>query len=104
MKDMNAQMIVPANFDPSGKTKYPVLMNGTPYLTPVYGGPNSQTVSQIHSVGFPNVIASFGFVHLIVDGRGTGFKGRKYRSAVSKKLGKYEIQDQIAGAKYCLLR
>ncbi|KAJ3226629.1 hypothetical protein HK099_004510 [Clydaea vesicula] len=90
---MNAKIIVPADFDPSGNIKYPVLMK-------VYGGPGSQTVNQVFGFGFMDSVANAGFVVLMVDGRGTGFKGRKFRTCVSKHLGKYEVDDQIAAAKW----
>lgn len=66
----------------------------------MYGGPGNQLVDQkVMSDPFGDMLASNGFIHVIVDGRGTGFKGRKYRSAVSKRLGKYESEDQIAAAR-----
>ncbi len=44
-------------------------------------------------------MADAGIIAVYVDGRGTGFKGRKYRAAVSKNLGEVEAKDQIAAAK-----
>jgi dipeptidyl aminopeptidase/acylaminoacyl peptidase len=44
--------------------------------------------------------ANAGFIVVIVDGRGTGFKGRAYRACVSKQLGKLEVEDQIFAARY----
>jgi dipeptidyl aminopeptidase/acylaminoacyl peptidase len=67
--ELNAQMIVPADFDPSRASKYPVFME-------VYGGPDSQKVTQKFSSGWANELASYGIIHLMVDGRGTGWKGR----------------------------
>lgn len=90
--EMNARMITPADFDDSGDKKYPVFFE-------VYGGPDSQLVKQKYQIDFQTVISSYGFVVVIVDGRGTGFKGRKYRSAVSMNLGKFEVDDQIAAAR-----
>ncbi|KAJ3088883.1 hypothetical protein HK102_007706 [Quaeritorhiza haematococci] len=91
--DMNAMMSVPADFDESDNKTYPVLMR-------VYGGPNSQMASYQFELNWMTAMANAGFVTLVVDGRGTGFKGRKYRAAVSKQLGHYEVVDQIAGAKF----
>ncbi|KAJ3037335.1 hypothetical protein HDV00_001760, partial [Rhizophlyctis rosea] len=91
--DMNAKILLPPNFDPSGKTKYPVLMR-------VYGGPSSQTVTHSFGVDFMTAVASAGFISLTVDGRGTGYKGRKYRVGVSKRLGELEVDDQVAAAKW----
>ncbi len=41
-----------------------------------------------------------GYVVVMVDGRGTGFKGRKHRNMVKGNLGYWETKDQIAAAKY----
>ncbi|KAJ3121511.1 hypothetical protein HK098_003612 [Nowakowskiella sp. JEL0407] len=89
--EMNTKMMFPPDFDIN--KKYPVLMK-------VYGGPSSQSVSHAFSVDFMAAVAgSMGFVSVIVDGRGTGAKGRKFRSSVSKNLGFYEALDQITAAK-----
>lgn len=89
-------MVVPFDFDPSGRTKYPVLMH-------VYGGPDSQLASQQYQIDFMYRIAARKMISVIVDGRGTGFKGRKFRASVTKNLGKYEVQDQVTAAKYFYL-
>lgn len=91
--DINIKMILPADFDDSGATKYPVLFQ-------VYGGPNSQMVSMQYEVNYMSRIACLGVVSMIVDGRGTGFKGRKYRSVISTRLGEVEAIDQVAAAGY----
>ena len=39
------------------------------------------------------------YVVVTVDGRGTGFKGRRVRNPVKGNLGFYETVDQIAAAK-----
>jgi dipeptidyl aminopeptidase/acylaminoacyl peptidase len=90
---MNAHMILPADYDSSGKTKYPVIMK-------VYGGPYSQQVTLKLSNDFPDIMATNGFIHVMVDGRGTGFKGRKFLVSTSKNLGKVEVEDQISAARY----
>lgn len=81
----------PPHFD--AKNKYPVLF----YL---YGGPGSQMVNRRFNVDFQSYIASsLGYIVVTVDGRGTGFIGRKARTVVRNELGKYEAHDQIATAK-----
>ncbi len=81
----------PPHFDPS--KKYPVLF----YL---YGGPGSQMVNRRFHVDFQSYVASsLGYVVVTLDGRGTGFNGRKARTIVRNELGKYEAYDQIAAAK-----
>jgi dipeptidyl aminopeptidase len=73
--------------------QYPVLF----YL---YGGPGSQTVSKSFGVDFQAYIAAnLGYVVVTVDGRGTGFIGRKARTIVRGNLGYWEAHDQIETAK-----
>lgn len=77
----------------SDRKKYPVLF----YL---YGGPGSQQVDQQFKVDFQSYIAStLGYVVVTVDGRGTGFKGRKTRCIIRGDIGHYESRDQIMAAK-----
>jgi dipeptidyl aminopeptidase/acylaminoacyl peptidase len=90
---MNAKMIFPPGFDKAANKKYPVFME-------CYGGPNSQKAAQVYHYDVMNRVAMSGVIALIVDGRGTGFKGRKFRSAVSKRLGHFEALDQIAAARW----
>ncbi|KAK6543980.1 diacylglycerol pyrophosphate phosphatase [Orbilia ellipsospora] len=90
---LNVKQTLPPNLDP-GK-KYPVL------FTP-YGGPGAQQVSQSFEGHFWNsYIASdpeLEFIIWTVDGRGTGYRGRKFRSVIASHLGRYEAQDQIWAA------
>lgn len=87
----NAMEIKPANFDPS--KKYPVLFF-------VYGGPVSQTVKKQFSIDFQKIMPStLDAIVVTVDGRGTGFMGRKFRAVVRDNLGDYEARDQISAAK-----
>ena len=91
---MNAWMIKPKDFSPN--KKYPVLMFQ-------YSGPGSQQVSNAwdgrNTIWF-NLLAQKGYIVLCVDGRGTGYRGTKYKKATYKNLGKYEIEDQIAAAQW----
>ncbi|KAL2109796.1 hypothetical protein VUR80DRAFT_2030 [Thermomyces stellatus] len=84
---------LPPNFDP-GRT-YPVL------FTP-YGGPNSQEVSKRHNpLDWEAYISSdpeLQYVVYKVDNRGTGLRGREFRSTVTSQLGKLEPLDQIWAA------
>ena len=91
---MNAWMIKPKDFSPN--KKYPVLMYQ-------YSGPGSQQVSNAwdgrNTIWF-NLLAQKGYIVLCVDGRGTGYRGTKYKKATYKNLGKFEIEDQIAAAQW----
>lgn len=81
----------PPHFDKN--KKYPVLF----YL---YGGPGSQMVNRRFHIDFQSYIASsLGYIVVTVDGRGTGFIGRKARTLIRGNLGAYEAHDQIATAK-----
>ena len=93
-EELNAYIIKPTDFDPD--KKYPLFMNQ-------YSGPGSQSVS--NSWGGPNdywyqMLAEQGVVIACVDPRGTGLKGRDFKKMTQNELGKYEVHDQIASAKY----
>jgi dipeptidyl aminopeptidase len=40
------------------------------------------------------------YVVVVVDGRGTGYRGRDFRISVVNQLGKFEAEDQIAAGKH----
>ncbi len=91
---MNAWILKPKNFDKN--KKYPVFMYQ-------YSGPGSQSVSNSWDAGnglWFNHLVQKGYIVVCVDGRGTGFKGTKYKKSTYLNLGKYEIEDQIAAAKW----
>lgn len=75
------------------KKKYPVLFYQ-------YSGPGSQQVNKEFKVDFQSYIAAtLGYIVVTVDGRGTGFLGRKLRCITRGNIGYYEAHDQIATAK-----
>lgn len=90
---LNAWMIKPKDFDPN--KKYPVFMYQ-------YSGPGSQQVNNdwngIDDYWFM-MLSQQGYIVACVDGRGTGFKGAAFKKVTYKKLGKYEVEDQIDAAK-----
>ncbi|SCU88040.1 LADA_0E07800g1_1 [Lachancea dasiensis] len=89
----NSYEILPIGFNPELKNHYPVFFYA-------YGGPNSQQVAKTFSVGFNEVVATqLNAIVVVVDGRGTGFKGKDFRSLVRDNLGDAEAQDQISAAK-----
>ena len=68
-----------------------------------YSGPGSQTVSNSWDYGntvWFNMLAQKGYVIVCVDGRGTGYKGTKYKKSTYLNLGALEIEDQITAAKW----
>lgn len=91
---LNGWMMKPADFDES--KEYPVLMY-------VYGGPGSQTVTNSWGGGnhmWYHMLNQKGYIVVSIDNRGTGHRGRDFRTVTYQELGKYEIADQIEGAKY----
>ena len=89
--DLNLVERRPPHFDEN--KKYPVLFE-------LYGGPGSQQVDKKFTVDFQSYVASnLGYVVVTLDGRGTGFIGRKARTIVSGHIGYYEGMDQIMTAK-----
>lgn len=88
-------IIKPTNMQ-QGK-KYPVLFY-------VYGGPGSQEVLNSQSRFFDymwfRMLSEKGYVVACVDGRGTGFRGAKFKKCTYLNLGKIEVEDQISAARY----
>lgn len=92
--DLNGYVIKPVGFDPS--KKYPVFMY-------VYGGPGSQEVMdqwQGNNYMWFQMLAQKGYMIACVDNRGTGARGRDFRTCTYEKLGKLEVDDQIDAANY----
>ncbi|MGM0545940.1 MAG: S9 family peptidase [Bacteroidota bacterium] len=94
---LNGYIMKPNDFD--SDEKYPVLFY-------VYGGPGSQTVTKQFGSGqramWHKYLAEQGYVVISVDNRGTGARGRDFEKQTYKKLGQYEVEDQIAAAKYLI--
>ena len=65
-----------------------------------YGGPDSQLVSTSFNLHWHEYLACIlQYVIVIVDGRGTGYKGRALRNPVKGNLGFWEVRDQINAAR-----
>lgn len=91
---MNAWIMKPKNLDPN--KKYPLFMFQ-------YSGPGSQQVTNAWDGGnglWFNHLVQQGYIVACVDGRGTGGRGAQYKKATYMNLGKYEIDDQIAAARW----
>uniref|UniRef100_A0A8C2EZA5 Dipeptidyl-peptidase 4 n=1 Tax=Cyprinus carpio TaxID=7962 RepID=A0A8C2EZA5_CYPCA len=92
--DLWYQMIQPPKFDKS--KKYPLLID-------VYAGPCSQKSDFRFRVGWSTYLASTENVIVAsFDGRGSGYQGDKIMHALYKRLGTYEVEDQIT-SKYIFL-
>lgn len=88
---LNAYIIKPAGFDP-GK-RYPVLLTQ-------YSGPGSQQVCDRWSMDWETALADKGYIVVCADGRGTGFRGEKFKKQTYGRLGALEVEDQISLARY----
>ncbi|XP_042730853.1 dipeptidyl peptidase 4 isoform X3 [Lagopus leucura] len=84
------QMILPPHLDSS--KKYPLLLE-------VYAGPCSQKVDHAFRINWATYLAST--EQIIVasfDGRGSGYQGDEIMHAINRRLGTYEVEDQISAA------
>ncbi|KAM3857129.1 dipeptidyl peptidase 4-like [Diretmus argenteus] len=85
------EMTLPPGFDES--KKYPLLID-------VYAGPCSQTADYRYRVSWSTYLASTEKVIVAsFDGRGSGYQGDKIMHEIYKRLGTYEVEDQITAAK-----
>ncbi|KAJ1865000.1 Dpp4p [Coemansia sp. RSA 2703] len=98
-QQMNAMATYPPGFDANARARYGVLFR-------VYGGPNSQLVSRAFSLDWHSALVSqtdvpdMPWIVVTADGRGTGYRGRAWRSSVSQQLGVLEPDDQAAAARF----
>ena len=91
--NLNYYIIKPKNIQSS--KKYPLLLYQ-------YSGPGSQQVSNRWGNNrdlWHKMLTQKGYIIACLDGRGTGFKGEKFKKITYMNLGKFETQDQISFAK-----
>lgn len=91
---LNARFLKPRRFDPS--KQYPILIH-------TYGGPGSQLVQNRWTAGrmlWYQLLAQQGYAIFMVDNRGTGFRGAKFKKQVALRLGQDEVEDQIEAARF----
>ena len=101
--------------DDSGRTKYPVLFLvyvRVPdrihvfflfLISDSYGGPGSQKIDVQYKRDWHDyLVCTLQYVVVVVDGRGTGYKGRRLRNPVRYNMGFWETRDQINAAR-CVL-
>jgi dipeptidyl-peptidase-4 len=91
---LDGYRITPARFDST--RRHPVLMH-------VYGGPASPQVNDAWGGArylWHQLLAQQGYVVLVVDGRGSAWRGRDFRKVTQFALGVRESQDQIDAARW----
>lgn len=70
-----------------------------------YGGPGSQMVSNRFDRDWHSYLAcERKYIIVMLDGRGTGYKGRRLRNPIRDGLGRWEAVDQVAAAKEMVKR
>jgi len=82
---------------------YPDNSVPAPLLMFVYGGPGSQQVKDGWTgvnYGWFQYLAKLGIAVACVDNRGTGARGKAFRTLTYGRLGELETQDQLAAARY----
>ena len=90
--DLHGFMLKPRDFD-STKT-YPVMVFQ-------YSGPGSQEVQNSWGADhfyFHQMLVQKGYIVAFIDPRGTGGRGAAFKKVTYKQLGKFELEDHLAGA------
>ncbi|CAG5865552.1 unnamed protein product [Menidia menidia] len=89
--DLWYEMMLPPNFQKS--RKYPLLID-------VYAGPCSQSVSYRNKLNWSTYLSSsHGIIVASFDGRGSGYQGDEILHAIYRRLGTFEVEDQITAAR-----
>ncbi len=91
---LRGQLLLPAGFDPA--KRYPVVVY-------VYGGPHAQVVRDVwggRNELFHNVLAGRGMLVFYLDNRGSFGRGKAFETALLRRLGRTELEDQLAGVAY----
>ena len=88
---LNAYRILPRDFDPA--KRYPVLLTQ-------YSGPGSQQVVDRWSMDWEDALVERGYIVVCADGRGTGFRGERFKKQTYGRLGALEVEDQLSLARY----
>jgi dipeptidyl-peptidase-4 len=78
-----------------------------PVIVDVYGGPGSQRVRKAWG-GYPNsnegffrqYLAQHGYVVFTLDNRGSGHRGVSFETALHRRLGSVEVEDQLVGVEW----
>ena len=88
---LNAYIVKPRGFDPS--QRYPVLLTQ-------YSGPGSQSVADRWTLDWEDALADEGYIVVCADGRGTGFRGERFKKCTYGRLGALEVEDQLSLARH----
>jgi dipeptidyl-peptidase-4 len=81
----------PPGFDPA--RRYPVIVQ-------VYGGPGAATVRKTWNNPSDQLYLEAGFILFSLDNHGTPDRSVAFKTAIDRKLGVWEVADQLAGVHY----
>ena len=84
-------MRTPPGFDAT--KRYPVLVQ-------VYGGPGGETVRKVWNSPSDQLYLEAGFILFGLDNHGTPNRSVAFKTAIDRKLGTWEVADQIDGVRY----
>jgi dipeptidyl-peptidase-4 len=89
----NYRLIRPMDFDPA--KKYPVVVF-------TYGGPHAQVVKKAWTRQelYHAYLAQQGYVVFSLDNRGAWGRGKAWEEPLLKRMGKVELEDQVAGVEF----
>jgi len=90
--DLYCRMYLPPNLDTA--KKYPVIVY-------VYGGPHAQLVRNSWArTSWYHYMAQRGYIIFTLDNRGSANRGLEFEQVTFRRLGTYEIEDQLRGIEY----
>lgn len=89
--DLHYRLYKPSNME-EGK-KYPVIVA-------LYGGPHAQLVRRQWGDEMHQILAQSGYVIFTLDNRGSNYRGVAFEGAINRRLGKVEVEDQVAGVNF----
>ena len=84
-------MRTPYGFDP--KKRYPVIVQ-------VYGGPASALVARRWESPADQLLTDAGYILFSIDNRGTPNRSVAFKTALDRRTGGPDVEDQLAGAAY----
>ena len=90
-QDLWWSMRTPPGFDAT-KT-YPVIVQ-------VYGGPGNALVQKAWAAPEDQILLDAGYILFKLDNRGTPNRSAAFKTAIDRRMGQLEVDDQIAGARY----
>ena len=85
------KLLKPRN--PEAGKRYPVIVD-------VYGGPGVQRVANTWGSLFHQYLVQHGYVVFQLDNRGSGLRGARFETALGRRMGHVEVQDQVKGVEF----